>query len=50
MNLQSDKEKGRVRQGGQVREIESATEREREIDTQTDAITMVGIKKKQLER
>ena len=32
-NLQSDKEKGRVRQRGKVREIESATERERNRHT-----------------
>ena len=50
LNLQSDKEKGRVRQREQVREIESATEREREIDTQTDAITMVGINKEAIRK
>ena len=50
MNLQSDKDKDRVRQKGQVREIESVTEREREIDTQTDAITMVGINKEAIRK
>ena len=33
-----------------MREIESATEREREIDTQTDAITMVGINKEAISK
>ena len=33
-----------------MREIESATEREREIDTQTDAIAMVGINKEAIRK